>query len=175
LDAYLATRSLHFDAVIVGGAALVLLGVVTRTTDDRDVLDPEIPSAILDTARAFAAESGIGSEWLNSRAHDFVRVVGCLPDGSRTRLRPVYRGPALHIDTLGAFDLLCTKLVALIDRGTDFEDCVARAPTLTDLQAAWPFIEQYEGNLESREQFWLPLARRQLNRLAVELGLDAVF
>lgn len=39
-DAYLAARGLRFDAVIIGGSALVLLGVVTRTTDDCDVLDP---------------------------------------------------------------------------------------------------------------------------------------
>lgn len=174
-DAYLAARGLRFDAVIIGGSALVLLGVVTRTTDDCDVLDPEIPSPIIDAARAFAAESGIGPEWLNNRAHDFVQVVGCLPEGWRARLRPLFRGQALGFETLGPFDLLCTKLVALVDRGTDFEDCVALAPTLTELRAAWPFIEQYEGNAESREQYWIPLAHRQLNRLAAELGFDAVF
>jgi hypothetical protein len=65
--------------------------------------------------------------------------------------------------------------VALVDRGVDYQDGVALEPTLEELRAAWPFIEQYEGNAESREQYWLPLARRQLVRLARELGYDAVF
>ena len=36
-DAFLAARGLTFEAVIIGGSALVLLGVVQRTTDDCDV------------------------------------------------------------------------------------------------------------------------------------------
>jgi hypothetical protein len=88
--------------VILGGSALALLGVVTRTTDDCDVLDPEIPATIAAAARDFAAESGIDADWLNSKAHDFVAIPGCLPEG------------------------------------------------------------------------WTPLARRQLTRLAKELGYDAV-
>lgn len=78
-DAFLADRDLRVEAVILGGSALALLGVVTRTTDDCDVLDPEIPAAI-----------------------------------------------ASH--------------------------CA-----------------------DSREKYWVPLARRQLTRLAKELGYDAVF
>jgi hypothetical protein len=174
-DAFLAKRGLRFEGVIVGGSALVLLGVVMRTTDDCDVLDPDIPAAIASAARDFAAESGIDSDWLNSKAHDFVQVSGCLPDGWRSRLRVAFIGSALRFQTLGRLDLLCTKLVALIDRGIDYPDCVALAPTLEELHAAWPFIEQYEGNAESREQYWLPIARRQLARLAKELGYDAVF
>jgi hypothetical protein len=174
-DAFLAKRGLRFEAVIIGGSALVLLGVVTRTTDDCDVLDPEIPASIAAAAREFATESGIGADWLNSKAHDFVQVAGCLPESWRSRLRVAFAGAALQFQTLGRFDLLCTKLVALVDRGVDYPDCVALKPTLEELHAAWPFIEQYEGNAESREQYWLPLARRQLTRLAQELGYDAVF
>ena len=174
-DTYLAHRGLRFDAVIIGGAALVLLGVVQRATDDCDVLDPTIPEAVLEAARLFASEQGIAADWLNSKAHDFVGITGCLPEGWRGRLRVAFEGRSLHLQTLGRLDLLCTKLVALIDRGTDFADCVALSPTFSELQAAWPFVAQYEGNAESREGYWLPLARRQLQRLGKELGYDAVF
>ncbi|MCG8556267.1 MAG: DUF6036 family nucleotidyltransferase [Proteobacteria bacterium] len=132
-DAYLAEQGLRYEAVVIGGAALSLLGVVSRTTDDCDVLDPQIPESIREAARAF-----------------------CLR-------------------TLGRLDLLCTKLVALVDRGVDYEDCIALRPTLDELRRAWPFVEQYEGNDESREVYWIPAAKRQMQRLCEELGLDGVF
>ena len=46
-DAYLAKRKLKFEGVIIGGAALNLLGVVSRLTRDCDVLDTSIPKEIL--------------------------------------------------------------------------------------------------------------------------------
>jgi hypothetical protein len=104
-----------------------------------------------------------------------VRVPGCLPDGWRERLRWAFEGRALRLKTLGRSDLLCTKLVTLVDRGTDYADCVALAPTLAELTAVWPFVAQYEGNPDSRERYWLPMARRQLRRLGKELGYDAIF
>jgi hypothetical protein len=174
-DVFLADRGMHFEAVIIGGSALVLLGVVTRTTDDCDVLDPEIPELVGAAARDFAAERGIDRDWLNSKAHDFVEVPGCLPNDWRARLRVVFEGQSLRFMTLGDLDLLCTKLVALVDRGTDYQDCLALAPTLEQLRAAWPFVSQYEANTDSRETHWLPLARRQMSRLAKELGYDAIF
>jgi len=42
-DQYLAKRRLQFEAVAIGGAALNLLGVVSRLTKDCDILYPEIP------------------------------------------------------------------------------------------------------------------------------------
>jgi hypothetical protein len=173
-DAYLAARGLTFEAVVIGGSALNLLGVLQRPTEDCDVLDPDIPPAVLAAAQAFAVERDLDAGWLNSKAHDFVGVPGCLPDGWRDRLQPAFRGSALRLQTLGRHDLLCTKLVALVDRGLDYSDCLALRPTRVELERAWPFVTQYEGNPESRDVYWLPLARRQLTRLAKELGYDVV-
>jgi hypothetical protein len=175
-DAFLAERGQRFEAVVIGSAALSLLGVVVRATDDCDVLDPVIPEAVLEAARDFAKARGeLADDWLNCKSHDFVGVPGCLPEGWRGRLQPLFKGNALHFQTLGRQDLLCTKLVALVDRGTDFEDCVALGPSIEELQAAWPFVQNYEGNPESREVYWIPLAKRQLVRLCMELGLDGLF
>jgi hypothetical protein len=41
-DQHLATRKLRFEAVVIGGAALNLLGVVSRLTKDCGTLTPEI-------------------------------------------------------------------------------------------------------------------------------------
>jgi hypothetical protein len=174
-DVFLAGRSLRFEAVILGGSALALLGVVTRTNDDCDLLDPEFPTDVTAPARDFAAVSGIVAGWPNSKAHDLVAIPGCVPEGRRTQLRVSFTGTSLHLLTLGHLDLLCTKLAALVDRGIDYQDCVALNPSLAELRAAWPFVEQYEDNADSREKYCVPLARRQLMRLAKELGYDAVF
>jgi hypothetical protein len=173
-DAYLVVRGLAFEAIVIGGSALNLLGVLQRPTEDCDVLDPDIPPAVLAAAQAFAVEHGLDAAWLNSKAHDFVGVPGCLPEGWRGRLQPAYVGTALRLQTLGRHDLLCTKLVALVDRGLDYSDCLALLPTQVELEQAWPFVAQYEGNPESRDAYWLPLARRQLMRLATELGYDVI-
>jgi hypothetical protein len=38
-DRYLTDRGLRLDAVVIGGAALNLLGVISRATKDCDILD----------------------------------------------------------------------------------------------------------------------------------------
>ena len=55
-DAFLARRELSFEAVVVGGTALGLLGIVSRPTRDCDVLHPRVPDAIQKAAREFATE-----------------------------------------------------------------------------------------------------------------------
>ena len=172
-DTFLASEGLSFRAVVIGGAALHALGIVTRTTDDVDVLLPQVPPPIADAAARFAARpdsAPVDGEWFNSKSYDFVGIPGCLPAGWRTRLRPLLHGKALTLDTLGRADLLCTKLVALVDREEDFDDCVALAPTADELRDAWPFVEQYEGNEEVRAVYWVPKAQALYAQLAKALG-----
>jgi hypothetical protein len=70
-DQYLAERRLQFDAVVIGGAALNLLGVVSRLTKDCDILHPEIPNEIAEASRGFAIEirakgGTLQDNWLNN-------------------------------------------------------------------------------------------------------------
>lgn len=69
-DAFLAARGLKLDAVIVGGAALALLGVISRETRDCDVMVPNLPHEILEAAHAFAANQRAQGEvlpWLQDQ------------------------------------------------------------------------------------------------------------
>src|SRR4051812_35925032 len=131
-DEFLATRGLSFQAVVIGGAALALLGVVSRQTKDCDVLDPELPAEIDAAARDFARgrlqlDDPLHEDWFNNGP---ASLASLLPDGWRTRLQPAFIGRALTLYTLGRAELLMSKLFALCDRGLDLVDCVALGPTI---------------------------------------------
>jgi len=141
-DTWLSVRGLGLNAIVIGGSALSLLGVIERQTRDFDILYPELPVDVVHAAVAFAAkqrENGVdlSDEWLNNGPSQLVDV---LPDGWRQRLRPAFQGRALTLTTLGRLDLVMTKLFALCDRGTDLADCLALAPTSPELDIAEPWL-----------------------------------
>lgn len=149
-DTFLAERGLRFEAVVIGGTALNLLGVVRRTTRDCDVLHPEIPASILRAAKDFATErSGHGdplqSDWLNNGPASLTKV---LPQGWQQRLVPVFEGKAVVLRSLGRLDLLRSKLFGLCDRSADLGDCVALAPTPDELSLILPWLQEQDGNPE---------------------------
>ena len=55
-DRHLTSLPLSFEGVVIGGTALVLMGVVQRTTRDVDVLLPALPEAIAAASREFAQQ-----------------------------------------------------------------------------------------------------------------------
>ena len=145
-DAFLADQELDLEAVIVGGTALSLLGVIERQTQDVDVLAPRLPDAIIAAARAFAAEQrraghDLADGWFNNGP---VQLDEVLPDGWRGRIQVVYAGRALTLSTLGRADLLKTKLFALCDRGTDIADCVALAPSTGELDEVVSWLQSQD-------------------------------
>ena len=86
-DDFLKKRGLSLDAVVIGGTALALLGVVSRQTRDCDVLDPKIPEEMVLAAREFAThrrEAGelLDDDWFNNGPASLVRQ---LPAGWRER------------------------------------------------------------------------------------------
>src|SRR5215475_2713313 len=96
-DRYLADRRLRLDAVVIGGAALNLLGVISRATKDCDILDPPLSPAIVEAARGFAAElrqrgEALQNDWLNNGPASLTSV---LPLGWRDRLQPAFSGAAI--------------------------------------------------------------------------------
>ena len=166
-DRFLAARGLRLEAVVVGGAALNLLGVVARPTKDCDILHPALPTAIAEAARAFAAEvrahgEVLADDWLNNGP---ATLVAQLPPGWLDRLQPAFAGTALLLRTLGREDLLRSKLFALCDRGLDLGDCIALAPTRDELRVLRPWLDQQDGNPD-----WPAHVAATLDDLATRLG-----
>lgn len=165
--AWLKERSLRLEAVIIGGAALGLLGITDRQTRDVDVLDPELPKAVAQAARDFASHMrdqgvALADNWLNNGP---TQVADVLPEGWRLRVQLAYEDQALKLLTLGRGDLLKTKLFALCDRGTDLGDCLALGPSVAELDAAEPWLVQQDAN-----PLWPNHVRATLDDLRRRLG-----
>ena len=162
-DAYLAAKGLSFEAVVIGGAALNLLGTINRETVNCDVLDPTITAAIAQAAQDFCTRtSGHAADWLNVGPESLKRD---LPSGWRKRLQPLFAGKALTLDTLGRRDLLKTKLCAYCDRGTDLSDCIVLKPTQAELDESIEWVQAQDAN-----PLWPAHVRFQFEFLAQRLG-----
>ncbi len=147
-DRYLAKRHLNFEAVAIGGAALNLLGVVSRLTKDCDILYPEIPRDIAEASRAFATEvrargDTLQNDWLNNGPASLANQL--LPQWQE-RLQALFSGNVIRLRSLGRVDLLCAKLFALCDRGIDLGDCIALAPTTDELAKVLAWLELQDAN-----------------------------
>ncbi|HET6344446.1 MAG TPA: DUF6036 family nucleotidyltransferase, partial [Myxococcota bacterium] len=144
-----------FEAIVVGGAALVLLGVIRRRTRGVDVLMPDIPPEVLAVAHATAAALradgvAVRDDWLNNGPKS---LQDTLPAGWRQCVVPLYQGPGLVLWTLGRSD-----------RGADRADCLALRPTAEELQEALPWVVAQDAH-----PGWPEHVRATLAELAQEL------
>jgi hypothetical protein len=163
-DSYLASEGLRFEAVIIGGAALIVMEVVDRQTKDVDCLDPVIDAGIKRASVEFAKKNPkfrLQENWLNNGPSTLKRE---LPQDWASRIREIYKGNALLLTTLGRIDLLRSKLYAYCDRQTDLDDCVALEPSLAELLECYPWVSERDASplwpdhvLES----WKILAKRR--------------
>lgn len=166
-DQFLAQNDLQFHAIIIGGAALIAMGITNRTTEDVDCLSPKIPDEIKQASRNFAKEYPdfeLIDNWLNNGP---ISLVDDLPEGWHERLVSVYTGQSIVLQTLGRIDLLRTKLFALCDRQEDLPDCIALAPTAEELSVCLPWVVDRDGN-----PLWPGHVRNTFISLAERIGYD---
>lgn len=165
-DGFLSDRSLVFEGVVIGGAALILMELVRRATDDVDCLHPQIPAAIqvaaLDFAgSAAASDFSLRKNWFNNGPASLTRD---LPPGWLERTCPLFTGRALRLTTLGRLDLLRSKLFAFCDRQEDLDDCIALRPTSEELAEIEPWLLERDAS-----PLWPEHVRRSLAALQQEL------
>lgn len=164
-DDYLALKNLSFSAVVIGGSALALLGIISRETQDCDVLDPSIPESIKKASKEFAKTiPSLKEDWLNNGPETLKRE---LPPDWMLRLSTVYQGKGITLFTLGRSDLLKSKLFAYCDRGTDLADCIALKPTKDELKDSIDWVSQRDGNVG-----WPKHVQKSFEQLAKKLGYE---
>ena len=169
-DDYLHEHNLKFSSIIIGGSALIVLGVIDRSTQDVDCLFPIIPSDIKEASIAFAKKQNkkeivIKEDWLNNGPEDLARD---LPKGWQVRTQTIFKGKAIHLETLGRNDLLLSKLFAYVDRQQDLDDCIALRPTEKELSDSINWLVARDTNDK-----WESHVRKSIQLLAKKLGYNA--
>jgi len=163
-DEFLLQRKLMFETTVVGGAALVMMGVVNRATKDVDCLTPVIPLQITNAIKEFAKNEKLEEDWFNSGPASLAKD---LPAGWQGRRVPLFRGKALVLITLGRLDLLRAKIFALLDRQQDLNDCLAMKPRPDELRTCYPWLRERDLN-----EMWPEHVRTTLLMLGKRLGYD---
>lgn len=133
--------------VLIGGSALLALGLISRTTRDADIVagvdarhglvDPRPMSAALQSAaRRVARELDLDEHWLNTGPAD--QVLAGLPEGFLERLSARSYGPCLTVHLPDRYDLIHLKLFAAVDQGPGrhVTDLAALQPTDDEMLAA---------------------------------------
>lgn len=165
-DDFLLSKRLTFEAVIIGGGALIILDVIDRKTKDIDCLDPKIPESVVKASMEFARtrqELGLWERWLNN---DPLGLKQDLPSGWQDRLQEIYRGKALKFDTLGRSDLLKSKLFAYCDRTEpDRSDLLCLKPTSIELLEAISWVKMRDSH-----PMWIKHVDVAFSSLGKELG-----
>jgi hypothetical protein len=139
----LAAHGEHFTLAVVGGSALLALGLVSRATRDVDILaiveDRELvsaeplPAALLDAARIVARDFGLSVDWLNPGPTSLLDLG--LPEAFYERAQRRTYGPALEILFASRVDQVHLKLYATVDQGVGkhLDDLTALRPTEQEL------------------------------------------
>jgi hypothetical protein len=143
LGEQLAAHGESYTLAVVGGSALLALGLISRATRDVDVLaivdDNELmsaqplPAALLDAAHTVARDFGLADDWLNPGPTSLLDLG--LPDGFYERAQYRVYGPGLEILFASRVDQIHLKLYATVDQGAGkhLDDLEALQPTEQEL------------------------------------------
>ncbi|MFO8073427.1 MAG: DUF6036 family nucleotidyltransferase [Polyangia bacterium] len=142
--------------VIGGGAAMVASYDHPLATRDIDAMAVEGSPRISDLerpARRVAAEIGLEPDWLNPYFETYAAV---LPADYGSRLRSVYRGERLRVDSLGPEDLLVMKCFAGRDKDLAHARRLIRIADdleIVDRQLTLLSERGYPGSLRAADYF----------------------
>ena len=137
----------EYDLIVIGGSALLALGLVSRPTQDVDVVAlaggaefdeaSPLPQPLTEARDRVARDFDLPTDWLNSEAaRDMLRLG--LPDGFAARLTRREYGRSLTVRYASRIDQIHFKLHAAVDRsgGKHFADLQALEPASDELVAA---------------------------------------
>lgn len=143
LGEQLTARGERYTVAVVGGSALLALGLVSRATRDVDIVaivnDNELasaqplPAALLDAAHRVARDFAVPDDWLNPGPTSLLDLG--LPEGFMERAERRDFGPGLEVLFASRVDQISLKLYATVDQGAGkhLTDLEALAPTDQEL------------------------------------------
>jgi hypothetical protein len=148
LGAFLEESNAESESfVLIGGSALLALGLISRTTRDADIMarvdlreglvDPRpMSDALQAAAYRVAREYDLDVNWLNTGPAD--QLLTGLPEGFLERLTQRTFGSRLTIHLPDRYDLIHLKFFAVVDQGMGrhVTDLTALAPSDPELLAA---------------------------------------
>ena len=153
----LAARGERYELVVIGGAALLALGFVQRTTRDVDIVamrgddglvSPEpMPAPLREARDRVAADFGITDGWLNTGPRSLLS--DGLPEGFMDRLETRRYGESLVVYFASRIDQIHFKLYAAVDQGPGKHesDLQALAPARDELIAAARWTRQLDPSV----------------------------
>lgn len=142
-DEFLTLKRLRFEGVAIGGAALVVLDIIQRSTRDVDLLEVEIPEPISKAAIQFASLHGLSEQWFNAGPADLLMN---LPSNWKTDLQLLYSGKSLTLRTLSRINIIRTKFWAMCDRMRDVDDLIAISPSDDEIKIAVQWVSPLDAN-----------------------------
>ena len=146
LGEQLQSLGAQVELVVVGGSALLALGLVKRSTTDVDVvafahqgaLQPAkpFPQPLEEARERVKRDFGLKEDWLNPGPTDLLQFG--LPVGFWSRLTTRSYGDALTVHFAGRHDQIHFKLYAMTDQGAGRHEADLRAlrPSRDELIAA---------------------------------------
>jgi hypothetical protein len=156
----LAAAGERYSLVVIGGAALNLLGVVKRATRDVDVLavststgrsratlvrppDP-LPAPLATAIRTVGRDFDLADDWLNAEAS--LQWITGLPPGLEERVQ-WRKYASLRIGIAGRRDLIWLKLFAAADQGgRHARDLLALRPTDHEIAETAEWVKGQDQN-----------------------------
>lgn len=168
LSEQLGESGARFELVIIGGAALIWLGLLDRATKDVDVVglvsgsevisSKPFPDELARAATQVAAALNLPDDWLNSGPTELLDFG--LPEGFLDRAHRVEIGQALIVYFGDRFDQIHFKLYAMVDHGggRHAEDLRALDPAPEELIAAARWTTTHDPSEGFRGQLVLALA-----------------
>jgi hypothetical protein len=146
LGEQLASLGAAYEIVVVGGSALLALGLVDRPTKDVDLVALRegdtvrsahpLPADLITARDRVARDFALPVSWLNDGPADLVRFG--LPEGFLDRAERRHYGRSLTVLFASRFDQVHFKLYATVDQGPGKHETDLRAlePTEQELITA---------------------------------------
>jgi hypothetical protein len=168
LGSILEDRGYSYEVVVIGGGALLLIGLITRSTKDLDVVAladgdkwsraSPLPKPLTQAVKDVADALDLADDWLNAGPTDLLDFG--LPEGFASRTT-VERFGSLTVRYASRIDQVAFKLSAAADHWPDrskhLHDLRALSPSVEDLVAAARWCTTHDTSAGFRDVQFAPV------------------